>query len=121
MLPRPTVRRFTIAPTIVSATDASVARSGNSSGSTASVEPAALHMPERERAGLSTHADHDVPALRRARVFHEALENAGADRARGLEAERRRISGSGRSLSIVFGTVATPMRPRVRSAIRAAP
>ena len=31
------------------------------------------------------------------------------------------LSGSGRSLSIVFGTVAMPIRPRKRSAIFAAP
>ena len=31
------------------------------------------------------------------------------------------LSGSGRSLSIVFGTVATPIRPCVRSAMCAAP
>ncbi len=31
------------------------------------------------------------------------------------------LSGSGKSLSIVFGTVATPIRPCMRSAILAAP
>ena len=48
---------------------------------------------ERQRARLAAHADAQIPAGGRARVFHQALDDFGADRARGLEAERRRVVG----------------------------
>ena len=95
--------------------------SGNSSGRTASVEPAALHMPSASE-----------PDLRpmQTTTYQRAVVRASSIKLSRMPAPTDRavsnpnvgaFSGSGRSLSIVFGTVATPIRPRVRSAIRAAP
>ncbi len=76
---------------------------------------------ERQRAGFTSHAHDDVPADGRARVFEQALDDLRPDRARRFEANVGALSGRGRSLSIVFGTVAMPMTPLVFSAMRAAP
>ncbi len=67
--------------------------SGNSSGITASVAPAALHIPSASEPDFAAHAHDEVPARGGARVFHQALDDVGADRARGFEAERRRVVG----------------------------
>ena len=118
---RPTARRFTIAPTIVSTAAASVARSGNSSGSTANVEPAALHMPSA--------SDPDLRPMQTT-TYQRSVVRASSMMLSRMPAPTDRAvsnpklgaySGNGRSLSIVFGTVAKPIRPTVRSAIRAAP
>ena len=48
---------------------------------------------QRQRTRLASHADDEIPARRRARVFHQALDDAGSDRSRRLESERRRVVG----------------------------
>ena len=69
--------------------------------------PAPAHS-ERKRAGLAPHA---TATYQRAVVRASSINFSSRRTAppRGFEAERRRMPGSGRSLSIVFGTVATPI------------
>ena len=91
--------------------------SGNSSGRTASVEPAALHMPSASEPDLRPmHTTTYQRAVVRASSMRLSRMPAPTERAVS-KPNVGALSGSGRSLSIVFGTVATPMRPRVRSAI----
>ncbi len=48
---------------------------------------------QRQCSRLTPHADDQIPAHRRARVFHQAFDDARTDRARRLESERRRVVG----------------------------
>src|SRR5665213_2441256 len=111
----------TIVGSIVSTTSASAIRSPvNSSGVTASVAPAALQIPSASAPDLRpiVIARYQRDAVRASSIkfstIAEPTERAVSNPNVGA------LSGSGRSLSIVFGTVATPIRPFVAAAIRVA-
>jgi hypothetical protein len=90
---------------------------GNSSGISVIGAPAALPAPSArcpaERPIITTKNQRLVVSCRAG-----AARSRGAVLARGLESERGTPSGSGRSLSIVFGTCATRIRPPACSATR---
>ena len=88
---------------------------------TASVAPAALHIPSASAPDLR-------PMLMT--MYQRVVVRASSSRLSMMPAPTDRavskpndgaLSGSGRSLSIVLGTVAIPMRPSARAEIFAAP
>ncbi len=106
----------------VSTTSVSAMRSPrNSSGITASVAPAALQIPSASapdfRPIVIARYQRDVVRASSIRFSTIAVPTERAVSKPNVGA----LSGSGRSLSIVFGTVATPMRPFVSAAMRDAP
>src|SRR5208337_1074023 len=118
----PAARRLIIAPTMVSTT---CARSNlfprNSSGITASVAPADLHMLRARKPDFRpiVMARYHLPVLRASSISDSTIV---APTARAVSKPKvGAFSGSGRSLSIVLGTVTIPILPLVRSAIRVAP
>ena len=85
--------------------------SPNSSGISVSVAPAALPMPSARWPALRPIA---ITKYQREVVFASTIRfftMLDADVARGLEAEGVDVGGRSRSLSIVFGTCTTRMRP----------
>jgi hypothetical protein len=73
--------------------------------------PHRLADAEGQVAGLASHRDHEVPAGRRVRVHHEVLDDVDAEVPRGLEAEGVDPGRQVGSLSMVFGTCTTAIRP----------